>query len=348
MALFAKILLFFNLVAGGAFVYFAIENWQYRQMTAASVLRHQLLIVGLPLDEPDIPEGEEDPEIPFNYVSPAGAVTETVSKTFLEKYFEPAKAAKLGGPGIVNSQVAEVKRARQSVVRVINDPGSNKAFAAAAYLMPLVNTLNERARVAQLKKDNNGDELTSMLMKMFDEVENLNGTKDESERRFKIAHLLINLSPEEAWQQRVALVVGLKRYRSSLSVQADRFDQLVTQVQRLIEQDQSEYNEKIRSLEKQAISLTEKLMDSEKRKTAFLEQRTKDEEHLKQIQSQVAYLKTRFDARQAEVNALLARQAVAEQKLFEYQQMVGATLNQIFDLEAKLAERERDLRGVKP
>lgn len=348
MALFAKILLFFNLVAGGAFVYFALENWQYRQMTAASLLRHQLLVAGLPLDLPPIPQGEEDPEIPFNYVSPGGAVTESVSKPFLEVYLKPGMGSKLAGSNLVNSQVGQVKQARDAVLRMINDPQSNRAFAAAAFLLPIVNTLEEREQITQLKSENNAEELIARLMTRFDEVENPAATKDEAERRFKIAHLLINLDPEPAWQQRVALVIGLKRYQLSLSAQANRFRQMVTQLQRLIEQDQNEYIEKVRTLEKQAITLTEKLMDSEKRKTAFLEQKTKDEEHLKQIQSQVAYLKSRFEARQAEVNALLVQQAAAEQKLFDYQRQVGATLVEIFRLEEQLAQRERDLRGGQP
>ena len=357
MALFAKILLVFNLLAGGAYVYFAIEDWQHRQTAAASLLRHQLLIVGLPLQPPagdstDIPSGE-DPEIPFAYVSPAGAVTDSVSKKFLEVYFKPANGSRLGGNDIVASQIGEVKRARAKVQQSLNDPNANKAITAAAYLMPLAYSLEERAHISQLLREANqdpakADELAAMLLKKFDEVESPADTRDETERRIKIAALLVNLDPEPAWQQRVALVIGLKRYKTTLAAQAQRFQQMAVQLQRLIEQDQNRYNETVRTLERQAITLTEKLMDSEKRKAAVLDQQQKDAEHRNQIQTQVNNLEKRFNADQVKINDLLAQQTTAEQKLFDYQRSVGTTLVEIFRLEDELARRERDRLGVKP
>jgi len=352
MALFAKILLFLNLLIGGAFVYLAVENWTQRQTVAASLLRHQLLVVGLPLEAGEIPPADAedpDPAIPFSYVSPAGAVTESVSKAFLDTYFKPSAASKLGGADIVNSQIAEVKRVRQRVMQIINAPDSNKAVAASSYLLPLSYSLEDRTRLSSLIQENKGDELTSLLMAKFDEVENPDATRDESLRRVKLAELLFNLDSEPAWQTRVALVVGLKRYKASIAIQAVRFQQMVEQLQRIIEQDQAEYNLKIRSLEKQAITNTEALMDSEKRKSAMQDQLTKDTEHRNQIKTQVDKLADRLADWKTKVNELLVKQTAAEQKLFDYQRQVGGTLVDLFRLEEELTRREQDrLGGSKP
>ncbi len=55
MRLFGILLIFANLLAGGAFVYLATQDWKGRQEINAVGLRHILLLQGLPLDgDPDI------------------------------------------------------------------------------------------------------------------------------------------------------------------------------------------------------------------------------------------------------------------------------------------------------
>src|SRR5262245_12163707 len=121
---FGIVLIVVNLLAGGAFVYFAAQDWKGRQTINAVGLRHLILLQGLPLEGEDF---RGDDETPFVMELGGGESTRTVSKKLLESYFndnkaaapttatgaDPAAAAPVSlvtGATAVTNQIAEVKR----------------------------------------------------------------------------------------------------------------------------------------------------------------------------------------------------------------------------------------------
>ena len=253
MGLFGKLLLVVNLIAGGGFVYLAFQNWNFRQTVAASVLWHRLVITGIPFVGEPMPT-EDDAEIPFKTEISGSSAVDTVSKKFLETYFKNAgsPAAKLGGSEVVSSQVAEVARVRQKVQQLLDAAGANKGIVAGEFLEPLAETLEERDAIVKLRQQGKADELAKKLLDRFDDVLDVAKTKDETERHMKLDHLLTQLDTDVVWQKRVALIIGLRRYKTALAAQTVRFERMYNQVLRLMEQDQNSYSEAIRTLERQA------------------------------------------------------------------------------------------------
>ena len=125
MRLFGILLIVANLIAGGAFVYLATQDWKGRQTINAAGLRHLLLLQGLPLEGSDF---SADDETPFVMNLGGGESTKTISKKLLETYFRdntaaapaapatgtdpaaPAPVSLTQGASVVTNQLAEVKR----------------------------------------------------------------------------------------------------------------------------------------------------------------------------------------------------------------------------------------------
>src|SRR5262245_1061884 len=112
MTLFGKVLLVFNLLAAGGFVYLATQDWRGRQTISATGLRYELLVRGLPFGgeqgAPTAMPADADAEVPFRIEGPGGVPIQSVSKKLLDGYFQAAPGGEmLGGPAVPN-QLAEV------------------------------------------------------------------------------------------------------------------------------------------------------------------------------------------------------------------------------------------------
>ena len=117
MTLFGKVLLVFNLLAAGGFVYLATQDWKGRQNINATGLRYDLLVRGLPLDGPA--NFSTDDETPFRVDGPGGVPSKTVSKKLLEVYFQAVPGdATLGGGSAVPNQLAEVRASKPGSKRI--------------------------------------------------------------------------------------------------------------------------------------------------------------------------------------------------------------------------------------
>jgi len=125
MTILGKILLFFNIIAGGAVVYFATQSWTIRQTENATALKYYLWLQGLPQDGPPIPPPapEEPPEeryvplgteaAPFR-MGPNHSVF-SVRYEFLKKHFENADKGKFSSETPPNSRMGEFKRVKEVV-----------------------------------------------------------------------------------------------------------------------------------------------------------------------------------------------------------------------------------------
>ena len=389
MTLLGKILLFFNLLAAGGFVYLATQDWQGRQNINAAALRHILLLTGLPLgSEPGAPSTvPADPEaaVPFRIVMSGGTPTTDVSPKFLTTYFSNnAGGATPLGTGPVPNQLAEVKRVKGETDQQLQAAAStaDKLALLRKWLLLQAETYEEREAILALLKAENVDELQQRLAARFDAViqppkpsdaeaatklpaadpEDLEQLKnkaaqinasraipqDEEERRIKIAHLLVHLDTDGAWQTRVRAIIGIRQYVSTISAQSERFSAMVEYVETQIPADQVGYLADERTQLRLAISRTTLAEQQAKIRLKWEEQKKKVDDFVAQRTTELNAIKAQLRKVKAEVDELLVRQAGIETALFEVQREVAITLDEVYKLELQLEARERDLLGLPP
>ena len=198
MSIFGKVLLVINLLLIGGFAYLAVQDWQGRQTIAAAGLRHQLLLVGLPLGDRPLPmPSDPDAEIAFRVELAGDVPTESVSPSLLKAYFAPAGGAaseegarritvgtfnnkpvdvlvppSLGGNQPVPNQLSEVDRVLKEIKSKIEqaDGTNTKAGLLGAWLILQPETYDERSEVLKLIQDENVPELEKRLYARFDQV----------------------------------------------------------------------------------------------------------------------------------------------------------------------------------
>jgi hypothetical protein len=466
------VLLAFNLLAGGAFVYFAAQDWRGRQDITASGLRHILLVRGLPYDGPEDVSTDPDAAIPFRVEMAGGAPTDTVSPKFLDSYLRDAppdgKSPLFATPTVVASQRGELKRVRESVKRAYSTATPDlKLRLLEGWLQYQVETYYERTVVQQLVGQKDVARLAVMLDLRFQQVNpkllnsaddalepeewtkiadriseaeakaktaedeaarldreaagllsraadaeddlkvvlkggkankiNLQGVKGperipvapdeelrdliavlpfeasqktreavrkrqraaeliaeanllrppaaqgEAQLKTRLAHLLVHLDTDPAWQKRVTLVVGLRQYVKTVGAQALRFRTMVGHVDRLIAQDQKDYDSDMALLRGVAIQRTEMVRKVVSVREGLEQQRDREVRFLAQRQTQLDTIAKWLEEVRAEVSDLLTKQATMEKELYTLQKDIAVTLDDVYDLQEQLeaAERQR-------
>lgn len=182
MTTLGKILIVFNLLAAGAFAYFAVQDWRGRQTITAAAVRHGLWVKGLPLGDPNSPAdlpADADAEVPFKFEMAGGFRTETVGKKLLEAYFQsipgnPSDAKRdrdlppLGGPA-VSSVTGEVKRVKAKVDAAWEAAeGADKRLKLATFwLLDQAETYAERQALLRLVAAGDATNLKARLDARF-------------------------------------------------------------------------------------------------------------------------------------------------------------------------------------
>jgi hypothetical protein len=281
----------------------------------------------------------------------------------------------------VPTQLAEVKRVLAVVKTYIEGQSDATARAQAAFnlLVFQAETLEERQLAQQLKAANKADELVTLLYGRFDRVvkapekadtsalappeedtedpaktkERLvkagelrdGATKDEVERRGRLAHLLVHLDRSAAWQKRVLMVVGARQYARVVAAQEVRIGVMAARVRRLADDEQNKFAAEYAQLREIATRRTQVLRDRTDLEVRLIDQERRDLDAVKALETQLddptTGLKSQLARVKADVDQLLARQALTEQQLFEIQREVGITLGQIYQMEAELARVEQ-------
>ena len=388
MTLFGKILLVFNLLLAAGFVYLATQDWKGRQTINAAAVRHLLLVGGLPVggepgDPATMPTGP-DAEVPFKIEMAGGFRTDTVSPKLLDTYFANVAPADTPlGKGTVASQVAEVKRVKAFIDDLLakEDGQAAKAARLRGLLLAGAETYDERLAILRLAQEENVAELEKLLAARFAavteapkpasaesqaklgaEVEDAEQIKtkleqieqsravpqDQGERRAKIAHLLVHLSPDAAWQNRVRAVIGARRYVAAVAAQIDRFADMARSVEDLIIADQELYRADVRLQFERARRGTTLAAEQAKIRLNWQEQKRREDDFVAQRTTELNAIKAQLRKVKAEVDELLARQGTIEAALFAVQREVAVTLDEVYQLEERLAARERDLLGLPP
>src|SRR4051812_37198679 len=113
MSILGKVLIFFNLLAAGAFTYFTLENWRARQDLTWAAFQREVQLDGIPLEASTTPPADlEGDRVPFVIVINENRY-ESVPKAKLDAII-PAGGDVLGGSG-VKDQTEEVKRLQAKV-----------------------------------------------------------------------------------------------------------------------------------------------------------------------------------------------------------------------------------------
>jgi hypothetical protein len=165
-------------------------------------------------------------------------------------------------------------------------------------------------------------------------------TRDESDRRHRIAHLLAAFDPSPAWQKRVALVTGLRTYQESIAAQVNRLREMAAAVQQQLVLDQAGFSEQYEMLKGMAVERDLLLRQQQELTATLAQQRSKDVEAVKQRHAQLVRRQEELAAISKQIADTLAKQAQIEQKLFAVQKQVGQTLDQNLQLEKKLDAAE--------
>lgn len=369
-----------------------------RQAITAAGLKFVLLVRGLPLgDQPGDPEtlpSDPDAEIPFIVEMAGGYSTWSVGSKLLEGYFRAAgDAGPLGGPAVPN-QLAEVRRVKAKIDQLLAAAETPPAELLGNWLLLQAETYDERleyreliaagdtaglkarldARFAAVLEaprpvpseattrlaEEDADDPDKLTAKLRAVAESRAVALNDSDRRNRIAHLLVHLSPEAAWQKRVAAVVGLRAYVAAVAAQAERFRDMTGRVERLILADQSAripwgmgvvvggYVGLEAALQRQAIYNTDLANRQADLKRKWTDQKRKDDDFVAQRQTQLEAIRAQLAKLRNEVAELLYRQGEIEKTLFEVQREVAVTLEDVYRLEAALAARERELLRLPP
>jgi len=281
----------------------------------------------------------------------------------------------------VPTQLAEVRRVFGLVKTHIEGQADGAGRAAAAFkLLELqAETLDERQQFQALLAAAKGDDLTNRLYARFERVLKApekadtsaidapadadedpkdtekrldkastlreGPTKDEGERRARLAHLLIHLDQSAGWQKRVLMVVGARRYARTVGAQTFRFAEMIVRVRQLTDDDQNKFVAEYATLRQLAIARTQRFLDvtdQERRKVA---EESRDADAVKALETQLddptVGLKAQLAQVRADVSNLLAVQELTERDLFEIQRVVAQTLDEIYRMEADLTNVER-------
>jgi hypothetical protein len=387
MTVFGKVLLIFNLLLAIGFGYLATQDWQRRQTIQAAALRYDLLVQGLPLGaEPDAPKSlpaDPDDPVPLRVLGVGNIPVFSVSKKYLEAYFQGAQGGSdLGGPAVPN-QLAEVQRVRSRIEQLLSaaETPQAKLQRLRGWLLYQAETFEEHQAILDLLRQGNVEELQNQLYARFDAVlkpsqagaipppltdEELAGktpeeqaalvqsrasqlqqsyaqSLDESERRMRLAHLLIHLDPSADWQKRVAAVVGLSRYTSALVAQTRRFEEMSRLMEQLLVVDQQAYLERLQPLMRAAQNATDVTNRQAALRAKWVEQFRRESDAVNQRETQLRELTNALARVKAEVDALLVRQTGIEDQMLAIQREVANALEEVYRLEAELVAREKQL-----
>jgi hypothetical protein len=170
----------------------------------------------------------------------------------------------------------------------------------------------------------------------------------EGQRRAKIAHLLIHLDADAAWQKRVAVVVGLRQYADALAAQVPRIADMIREVELAIPGDQAAFVKAETLLRERATQNAERAKAVAEIKAALEAQMNAKVDAVNRQLTQLDNLRKQLAKLKGEVDELLVRQTALETQLLDIQREVGLTLEDVYRLERRLVDAERERFGLPP
>jgi len=226
-------------------------------------------------------------------------------------------------------------------ILLANPPGSEAEKTKLGEIAEVVMKLKEAE--SKLK------EAQSKVQERIEKVDaTRGGPLDETERRSRLAHLLVHLSLDPEWQKRVAMVVGLRKFANAIISQAERFVVMAERIKLITPVQQADYQSLERTLLRLAIDRTDLANVQADLKAKWVDQEKKEADFAAVRETQLKAIQARYAKTKIEVDEMLVKQASIEQALFEVQREVAITLDEVYRLEGVLEGRERDLLGLPP
>jgi hypothetical protein len=173
-------------------------------------------------------------------------------------------------------------------------------------------------------------------------------SQDTTQRRMNLAHLLVHLDQDAAWQKRIIAVVGLRRYVKAVTLQMVRFSDMTAHVELGIPGDQAAFVKTDTLLREEAMMKSERARAVAAERAKKVDQKNAADDAVTRQRTQLKLLTDQLTKVKTEVDELLVRQSGIEKQLFEVQREVGLTLEEVYRLEALLIATERERFGLPP
>jgi len=343
-----KILAFLNVLAALGFVYVATVDLGKRQAWSYAVLRHDLAIQGLPVDDE-----EHDTE--------GNALVDELNSATLTQVFQPA------GGTPVKTQTEEVKRVYTNLQGRIDttaaDPILNgtKGQRLARCLLPLARSAPRREELQRRIDDPNAktppdEALQAEFDRAFQDA--LQKKRDPQEKRQVIATLLFDTvelitagNPAEQnadaldtnAYKRYLVVVGLTEAVRELEAQSVTLQELTADVNQAADRDRGTFAV---AHKKGLLDLQVLAKQLEDRKLFLAKQQaiaTENQQVVNQRQVEVTEMKAKLDKARTDTVAELDKQTQMEKQLFDSQQRLNkaSSTNQRLEREIRKLEQER-------
>lgn len=151
-------------------------------------------------------------------------------------------------------------------------------------------------------------------------------TRDDADRRKRIAQLLMLSDPSAQNQKRVMLLCGLNAYLAGVSDLTAKLEDIQRRTERSTEYDQGTFEDEYETLRRQALELDQLVLQQQRVTGSLQVQSAEDATALQRRERQLTDLQNELATLSKEVGDLLAVQAKIEAALYDVQKKVGDTL----------------------
>jgi hypothetical protein len=333
MSTLGKVLTFLNVLV--AIILLVLAGMDYAEWRGAhyAAFRHEMVIRGLPVDDTE-----------FNAELPDDPIVERLTPNVLVEVFKGAD----GGPDLggekVKTVMEELARVQAKVQANISGApkGGPQRDKIRGYLLNQARDVAERDEYKKIADKEDDVKALEELNKRFNDVKFKHGAKGSEnwqEVRYAAAELFVNLSFDDAWLERVRVVLGIDPLTHGLDFGARNMAQLAAGVKQRMIADQgvfmSQYNEWVGRLEYEA----ENLYQANK-KLKDLQQIAADRQmEVEKRQTEVNNNKTELKNLTDMTNAELAKLKAIEDDLFAIQRRFAQALEATEKLDEQLRQR---------
>jgi hypothetical protein len=332
MSTLGKILTFLNVLAAiGLFILAGKDYSEFRQARYA-VFRHEIYLTGLPVDNKELTPGRPDEPI-FNRLE-SDAVLKDI-------YQGNEGGADLGGPE-VRTVLEELDRVQKRVrANVSAQSGDAQRKMIRGYLLMQANDIGEREALRKRIEEDKIEDLLSELDKRFDATKHLNASGDPSRPLVRLAagRLLVNLSFEDKWLERVRVVCGIEALSHGIDESARRVEQMIADVKDGITRDQGDFIARYRDMIQQLKLDAENIYQASQRLAEQKVVVADRQKEVQQRQTEVDRNTAQLAALTAETDKEVARLEAIQKDLFAVQQRLGKALDSSRAIEEQLQKR---------
>ncbi len=332
MSILGKVLIVLNILAAIAFVGLAGLDWGKRQEWSYAVLRQEIALNGLPLDDKEtLPDGTP--------------IVSLLSDQTMQDIFRSAGGISQPLKPEDKTQLAALDRAKTRLLgeieAVADEPAKRKKIAAI--LLPLTDTIGERDQLAaQIEK-----QPIEALLGADGPLEQAfarpkDASLDRDRRREAIAHVLLNTTdPNSTDYQRALAVVGFEAFAAEAERQGVALRDMAHRVLLAVNNEagifEAEYNRVVADLR----YLADRLVDRQSKLAEYQDLATRQHALLTKRQTDVSELRAQIDQARQATAASLTELAAEQQRLFDAQRAVAAGVAKNLELEQQIRQQER-------